>query len=99
MHSSTGATLSTGWPVSSVSPVRMALRRRISTGVEPAGLGESVHLRLVGEAGLDRTEPAHRTARQVIGSTAYPSTVPLGQAYGPCAIVIALTSTADEVEA
>ena len=34
--------------------------------VEPAGVGELVHLRLVGEARLHHAEPAHRSARQVV---------------------------------
>ena len=36
--------------------------------VEPARLGQQVELRLVGEAGLHDTEPAHRPARQVVGA-------------------------------
>ena len=36
MQRSTGATLSTDWPVINGSPVRMALRSRTSTGLSPA---------------------------------------------------------------
>ena len=37
-------------------------------GIELAGQRESVHLRFVGETGLDHAESAHRTARQVVGA-------------------------------
>ena len=56
------------WPVISGSPVRIALRSRISTGSSPHGRGQLVHLGLVGEAGLHHAEPAHRAARQVVGA-------------------------------
>ena len=37
-------------------------------GVEPTRRREAIHLALVGEACLHHTEPAHRAARQVVGT-------------------------------
>ncbi len=61
-----GATLSSRWPVTSRSPVSIALRNRISTGSSPHASRELVDLALVREAGLLHTEPTHRSARRVV---------------------------------
>ena len=65
--SATGAAPSTRWPVGRRLPVRMALRSRSSTGSMAELGGQPVHLGLVGEAGLDGSEPAHGPARRVVG--------------------------------
>ena len=67
--------------------------------VEPAGLGQPVHLALVGEAGLHDAEAPHRAAGQVIGAHGEALDHGVLQRYGPWVWVMALSSTADDVDA
>ena len=50
----------------SAPPGSSAFRSRSSIGIDLERRGELVHLRLGCEAGLDRTEPAHRAAGRVV---------------------------------
>ena len=99
MQRSTGATFSTVWPVISLSPVRITLRRRISTGSSPqAAANLSIWPSWAKQA---CTTPKPRMAPHggLLVRTAQPSTTAFVHTYGPCVCVTALMSTADDVEA
>ncbi len=67
MTSATGNVPVMRWPVSSSSPGAERVAEAQLDRIDPAGRGQQVHLRLVRERHLHRTEAPHRAARRVVG--------------------------------
>ena len=99
MQRATGATLSTTWPVISRSPVSIALRSRISTGSSPHASASLSICDSWAKHACTTPKPRIAPHGRWLVRTAQPSTTAFAHRYGPWVWVIALSSTADDVDA
>ena len=82
-----------------LSPVCIALRTRISTGSTPHASASLSSCDSFAKHACTTPNPRIAPHGRWLVRTAHPSTTAFGQRYGPCVCVIALRSTADEVDA
>ena len=83
----------------SESPVRIALRSRISTGSSPQASASLSICDSWAKHACTTPNPRIAPHGRWFVRTAYPSTTALAQRYGPWVCVMPLISTADDVEA